>query len=152
MTGRHLRAWTAIILTTALIGLWGCDSMTSEPKGIEVMFAGNPRINKEKVYYQGIVVGQILNQATGKGSIHKITVQLVPAYQKEAGQHWVFYADNGSLNVSRISPAGQALGAGDKVCGFGSKAALNWFKLKTLLTDRVYKANRIADERSRRFG
>ena len=110
------------------------------------------RIYKQDVYYHGLIIGQILGQKTGKGSVCKVTIRLAPEYEKEAGKHWVFYADNGSLNASRISTAGQQLTAGDKICGFGSKSALNWFKLKTLLSDRVYKANQMAEELSRRFG
>lgn len=152
MTGKRMRPWVAMLLVLFLTGLSACGPMASDHNGIEVLFDGNPRIYKENVYYQGVVVGQIVNQTAGKGMVYKMTVQLAPEYQKAAGKHWVFYADNGGLNVSRISPAGQPLNNGDKICGFGSKAALNWFKLKTLLTDRVYKANRIADELARRFG
>ena len=128
------------------------DWQTNAVLDIEVMFADNPRVYKENIYYQGVAIGQIIGQTAGHGSVYKVTVRLVPEYRKEAGRHWVFYADNGALNASKISPAGQPLGAGDKVCGFDSKAALNWFKLKTLLSDRVYKANRMANELSRRFG
>lgn len=152
MTGRQMRSWTAMVLAMTLIGLSGCSPMASKPKGIDVMFADNPQIYKENIYYQGIVIGQVTSQTAGRGSVHMVTVRLVPEYRKEAGRHWVFYADNGALKASKISPAGQPLSAGDKVCGFGSKAGLNWFKLKTLLSDRVYKANRMAIELSRRFG
>jgi hypothetical protein len=139
-------------MVMALLGLMGCSPMVSSQEGIDVMFQGNPMIYKQDVYYHGQIIGQIVTQEAGNGSVYKVTIRLASGFDKEAGKHWVFYADNGGLNASKISVAGQPLTAGDKICGFGSKAALNWFKLKTLLTDRVYKANQIADTLSRRFG
>ena len=139
-------------MVVALIGLMGCSPMVSSQEGIDVMFERNPRIYKQDVYYHGHIIGHILDQKAGNASVYKVTIRLVSEYDQLAGKHWVFYAENGGLNASKISAAGQPLTAGDKICGFGSKAALNWFKLKTLLTDRVYKANQIADALSRRFG
>jgi len=152
MIGMKMRLLSAFALVTALILLTGCSPMVSDQEGIDVMFEGNPRIFKQDVLYHGQVIGQILNQKAGNGSVYKVTIRLVPRYEKEAGKHWVFYADKGGLHASRISTTGRPLTVGDKICGFGSKAALNWFKLKTLLTDRVYKANQIAATLSRRFG
>ena len=152
MIASKMRLWNAIALVMALIGLMGCSPMVASQEGIDVMFEGNPRIYKQDVYYRGQVIGQILNQEEGNGSVYKVSIRLVPEYDKEAGKHWVFYADNGGLNASKISAGGQPLTKGDKICGFSSKAALNWFKLKTLLSDRVYKANQIAGALSRRFG
>ena len=147
-----MRLWSAVALMVIFIGLIGCNPMTSRQEGINVMFEDNPRIYKQDVYYHGKTVGHVLNQTAGGGSVYKVTIRLLPEYGKEAGRHWVFYADNGALNASRISAAGQPLTAGDKACGFGSKAAFNWFKLKTLLSDRVYKANQKAEALYRRFG
>jgi hypothetical protein len=81
-----------------------------------------------------------------------VTVQLAPDYTKEAGNHWAFYVEDGRLMGSKLSGSGQPLNSGDQICGFSSKAALNWFKVKTLLTDRVFKATQKAESLSRRFG
>lgn len=152
MNGSKIRLWSAIALVIIFCGLMGCSPMTSSQEGIDVLFEANPRIYKQDVYYRGQTIGQVLNQEAGAGSAYKVTIRLLPEYGRAAGKHWVFYASNGSLNASMISASGQRLAAGDKTCGFGSKAALNWFKLKTLLTDRVYKANQKAEALSRRFG
>ena len=152
MNGSKVRLWCAIALAMIFCGSMGCSPMTSGQEGIDVMFEANPRIYKQDVYFRGQPVGRILNQEEGAGSVFKVTIRLLPEYGQAAGRHWVFYASKGSLNASMISPSGQPLAAGDKACGFGSKAALNWFKLKTLLTDRVYKANQKAEALSRRFG
>ena len=116
------------------------------------MFEGNPRIYKQDVYFRGRTIGQILDQKVGGGSVYKITIRLLPEFARTAGKNWVFFADHGRLHASRISATGQPLAAGDKACGFSSKAGLTWFKFKTLLNDRVYKANQKAENLSRRFG
>lgn len=152
MDGRILGLWSVIALVGAIAGLVGCSPMSSSQNGIDVMFEGRPRIYKQEIFYQGRSIGQILNQKAGNGSVYKVSIQLTPEYGKEIGKHWVFYVDNGALNASRIAPTGQPLTAGDKTCGFNTKASLNWFKLKTLLTDRVYKASQKAEVLSRRFG
>ncbi len=144
--------WSAIALAMVFSGLIGCGPVTSSQEGIVVMFDANPRIYKQDVYYRGQLVGRVLNQEAGAGSVYKVTIRLLPEYGQAVGKHWVFYASSGSLNATQISASGEPLAVGDKVCGFSSKAALNWFKLKTLLTDRVYKANQKAEALSRRFG
>ena len=70
----------------------------------------------------------------------------------KADSNWVFFVDNGRLTAFRIAPLGKPTTQGDNLCGFGSKAALNWFRFKTLLTNRIYKARQIADTLTRRFG
>jgi hypothetical protein len=151
MNGRVMRLWNAIGMALLLFGLTGCSPSASTQEGINVLFEDNPRLHKQEVYYSGKVIGQILDQLSGNGSVHKVTVRLNPDYAKEAGRHWVFYAENGRLHAAKIYASGQALDTGDKTCGFSSKASYNWFKLKTLLSDRVYKATQKAEALSRRF-
>ena len=151
MKARGLRIWGTIWLAVVLTGLAGCNPSGSNREGIHVLFENNPRISRPEVYYLSQLVGQVVDQKPGSGAAYRVTVRLNPEYGKEAGTHWVFYADNGCLNVSRLSGSGQPLAPGDNICGFTSKAALNWFKLKTLLTDRVYKATQKAKALSRQF-
>jgi hypothetical protein len=152
MDGRALRFWIAIVLAMAGIGLTGCNPMTSGRQGRGVMFESSPRIYKQEVYYRGRAIGKIVDQKTGHGSVHKISIQLSPEHTDKADSNWVFYVDNGRLTAFRIAPFGNQTAQGENLCGFGSKAALNWFRLKTLLTNRIYKARQIADGLTRRFG
>lgn len=151
MKARGLQVWGAIGLALVLFGLAGCNPSGSDQQGIHVLFESNPRLYQPDVYYFGQVVGQVIDQKQGAGTAYRVTVRLKPEYGKEASTNWVFYADNGSLNVARLSGPGRPLNPGDNICGFGSKAALNWFKLKTLLTDRIYKATQKAKSLSRQF-
>ena len=147
-----MRFFYAIGLALFFLGTAGCNQSGSGQEGIEVMFAHNPRIYKTEVYYLGQVIGQVIDQKAGNGAVYKVVVRLVSDYAKDVGHHWVFYAENGSLNAATLNASGQPLATGSKLCGFNSKAALNWFKFKTLLTDRVYKATQQAELLSRRFG
>jgi hypothetical protein len=152
MNGNDIRRWIAIVLAMAGIGLAGCNPMNHSRQGQGVMFESPPRIYKQEIYYRGRTIGQILDQKTGQGSVHKVTIQLSPEYIEMADSNWVFYVDDGRLTAFRIAAFGNSPANGDYLCGFGSKAALNWFRLKTLLINRIHKARQIADARARRFG
>jgi hypothetical protein len=152
MNGSEMRYWIAVVLTMAVIGLVGCNPMTSSQQGCGVMFESPPQIYKQEVYYQGQTIGRILDQKTGQGSVHKVTIQLAPEHFNKAGSNWVFYVDNGRLTAFRIAALGNPPAKGGNICGFSSKAALNWFRFKTLLTNRINKATQIAGALTRRFG
>jgi hypothetical protein len=152
MKGRVMRRWCAIVIVTALIGLTGCNPMTSSQQGHGVIFEKQPRIYKQEVYYQGRSIGRILDQKSGAGLVHKVTIQLAPENTDMACNNWVFYVDNGHLTAFKIAAFGNPLPKDANICGFSSKAALNWFWFKTLLTNRIYKAHQKADALTRRFG
>ena len=152
MNARVMRFFFAVGLALFYLGAAGCSQSGSGQEGIQVMFERNPRIYKTEIYYFGQVIGEVIDQKPGNGAAYKVVVRLNSDYAKDVGQHWVLYADNGCLNAATLYVSGQPLAAGGKLCGFDSKAALNWFKFKTLLTDRVYKATQKAELLSRRFG
>jgi hypothetical protein len=133
-----------------LLFLVGCDKGASK-KGIQVMFDGRTDIYKNEVYYSHKVVGKITSRQMGRSSVEMVTIALVPEFKRLMGKHWAFYVSNGRIWVVRIGNSGHALSAEEKLCGFHSKAALNWFKFKTLLNDRVYKASLRAEQLYRRF-
>lgn len=152
MTGSGKKNWIAVVLAMVGIGLAGCNPMTSSGQGLGVIFKTPPRIYKQEVYFRGQVIGRILNQKTGNGSVHKVTIQLAPEHLNKAASNWVFYADKGRLTAFQIAAFGNPPAQGDNICGFGSETALNWFRLRTLLTNRIYKARQIAGDLTRRFG
>ena len=142
-----LAANLVILMTIIVIG--GCD--TSRQSGIHVMFENNPHIVSDHVYWHGQIIGSITDIQNGNHAITKVTVRLEPEFSQHAGHHWAFYIDRGRLMPHRLSINGEAVSSGDHLCGFSSKAALNWFKVKTLLRDRVANAMRRADSLQRRF-
>ena len=129
----------------------GCER-TSSKQGLDIMFDGRANITQPEVYFAHKVVGEIISRQMGNGSIEMITVTLAPEFNDQIGRHWVFYVDSGRLNAATIGSDSRALITADvKLCGFHSKSALNWFKFKTLLSDRVYRASLRAERLYRRF-
>jgi hypothetical protein len=139
------------VITLFLISsVFSCQS-ANEKEGIHVMFDGTPKIYHSQVFYQGQVVGQIQDQQIGNGSVTKVTIRIDPQFEQYSGRHWAFYADSGRLMAGKLVSSGEPMESGDRVCGFRSKAAFHWFKVKTLLSDRVSKAERQADKLFRKF-
>ncbi len=139
----------AIISLIVLAGVTGCQETAGD--GIHVMFKGVPKIHDTEVYHRGRVVGSVLEQSTVEGGTSMVTIRVSPDYKKHAGHHWAFYVDMGRLTAGRLNSSGSPLKPGDRVCGFHSKSALNWFKVKTLLGDRISAAGRRAEKLHRRF-
>jgi hypothetical protein len=131
-------------LGLVILLLVGCNAASSK-HGLQVMFDGQPNITQPEVYFANKVVGKITSRQMGKGSVEMITIGLLPEFKKQVGRHWVFFADSGRIQAARIGSAGKPISADDRLCGFRSKSAFHWFKFKTLLSDRVYKASLLAE-------
>jgi len=133
------------------IAFQGCQNNKNR-QGIHVFFESPPSFYQQDVYWFGQAVGKIVDQQVGRSSVARITVQLDPQFEKRIGKNWAFFVEQGRLTACQLSLSGDTFAAGDNACGFNSKAALNWFKLKTLLNDRVGAAMRKADRLQMRFG
>ena len=123
----------------------------NDRQGIHVYFESSPNIYQSDVYWFGKVVGKITDHQVGRGSVARLTIQIDPQFKERVGSHWAFYVDQGRLTAGQLSLSGDAVGAGDSICGFNSKASFNWFKFKTLLNDRVGRAMNMADQLHLRF-
>ena len=131
--------------------LAGCQPGASG-QGIWAYFKTPPPVYQEAVYWRGKVVGKIMNQEVGRGSVARINLALDPSFEARFGTNWAFFIDGGRLTAGQLSLSGTPLRPGQKVSGFNSRAAFNWFKFKTLLNDRVGKAMRRAEQLQLRFG
>ncbi len=145
-----MRRWIICVSAILIFFLGGCN-LSAPDQGIIVMFEGLPNLYTDTVYYNGVAIGQITSQEE-QSAVAKVTISLAPEFEKQAGQHMAFYAAGGSLIAAKLHNFGKPLASGDKLCGFTSKAAFNWFKFKTLLNDRVAKAIQQAEELYSRFG
>lgn len=141
---------TVWVLGLILFFIGGCE-ITPSKQGLDIMFDGRANITQPEVYFSNKVVGEIMSRQLGNGSVEMITITLAPEFENQIGRHWVFYIRNGRLIAARIGSDRKTLPADAKLCGFHSKSALNWFKFKTLLDDRVYRASLRAEQLYRRF-
>lgn len=139
--------WTLGLVFFLLVG---CNEASSK-HDLQVMFDGRPNITQPDVYFANKVVGKITDRQMGKGSVEMIAISLLPEFKKQIGRHWVFFVDNGRIQAARIGSADTPISDDDRLCGFRSKSAFNWFRFKTLLSDRVYKASLRAEMLHRRF-
>ena len=144
-----LKLLVAALTVIALIG--GCQPSGGKG-GIHIMFEDSPNIVDERVYWHSQTIGSISGILNGQTAITKVIVKLDSRYKDLAGHNWAFYVDRGRLMADRHSMTGKKVASGEPVCGFSSKAGLRWFKVKTLLKDRVANAMRRADSLQRRFG
>ena len=139
-----------VVALMVIEGVIGCQNTTGG-EGIHVMFKRAPKIHHSEVYHRGRVVGTILEQASVHDGASRVTIRIAPDYRQYAGHHWAFYMDTGRLTAGRLKSSGHPMQPGDRMCGFHSKAAFNWFKVKTLLGDRIAEAGRRAEKLHRRF-
>ncbi len=145
-------AWLTVFgMILMFLVLAGCQP-GGQQDGIHVMFEEKPRINGDGVFWHGQTIGTVSGIQVGNNAITKVTVRLDNPFKQHAGHNWAFYVHRGRLMADRLSITGESVATGDHVCGFSSKAALNWFKIKTLLNNRVSKAKRRAQSLERRFG
>jgi hypothetical protein len=150
MIVQNCRVQLFCILGSVFLLLVGCNVASSQ-QDLQVMFDGRPNITQPEVYFANKVVGKITSRQMGRGSVEMITIGLAAEFKKQVGPHWVFVVDNGRIRAARIGPTGKPFSEDDRLCGFRSKSALNWFKFKTLLSDRVYKATLRAEMLYRRY-
>ncbi len=149
--GNKMFRWTLTMVLLAFVaGMTGCQN-TAGGEGIHVLFKGVPKIQHTDVFYQGRVVGAILEQSTADGGASMVTIRISPEYMQHAGRHWAFYVDMGRLTAGRLSGSGNPVQNGDRMSGFQSKGAFNWFKVKTLLRDRIAESGRRAEKLHRQF-
>ncbi len=150
MIAQSYRMQLFYVLGFVSLLLVGCNAASSK-QDLQVMFDGRPYITQPDVYFANKVVGKITSRQMGKGSVEMITIGLLPEFKKHIGRHWAFFVDNGRIQAARIGSAGEPISADDRLCGFRSKSAFHWFKFKTLLSDRVYKASLRAEMLYRRY-
>ena len=140
----------AMILLVAIAGVTGCQNKAGG-EGVQVMFKGIPKIHHADVYHHGRVVGSILDQSAAADGTSMVTIRVASDHREQMGRHWAFYVDRGRLTAGRLGSSGASVKPGDRMLGFHSKAAYNWFKVKTLLKNRVSEAGRRAEKLHRRF-
>lgn len=138
-----MRRWGGMVMTLIIIALVaGCAKAPQE--GYVVMFEGSIRLYDNGVYFNGTNVGEVLTTEKGSGYVTRLMVHFNPEFINKIGQNVALYVDGGRLAVDKLQGIGGRSEEKTPLCGFGSEAAFNWFKFKTLLKDRIPAATQRA--------
>ena len=121
----------------------GCAPQGKQ-EGYAVLFDGMVNIYEDAIYFNGNEVGRVLTKEVGGAGTTKLTVALSPELVAGTGNNLALYAHAGRLEATTLQRMGQALEKDAPLCGFISKSELNWFKIKTLLNDRINAAKKRA--------
>ncbi|GEM_PF-2361109 len=118
----------------ALMVISGCIRPAGED-GISIMFDRRPLLFEETVYFNGIKVGKVGGVDVGAGGITRVNFIPADEFRSQLADNLVFYVSNGRLMAAKIRNFGRPLKEGGVMCGFGSRSALYWFRLKHALGD-----------------
>lgn len=119
--------------------------------GLKVFFETLPNLQENQVFYKGEVVGTIQSSSIGGFRVAKLIVILKDDFREQTGNNLAFYVRYGRLEAIKLSSVGQPLSAETRFCGFNSSMELNWFKIKTLIGDRIVAAEKRANFLEHRF-
>ena len=143
--------WFVIALMALMVSI-GCAPQPSQKAGQAVLFDGLVNLFDNGIYYRGTQIGSIQTTEAGKGNVTRVNIAISPEFAASMGDHIAFYVDGGRLEAAQLQTFGTPLEPGAPLCGFVSKAEFNWFKLKTLLYDRVGAARQRALALQARMG
>jgi hypothetical protein len=136
-----MQRWGYLFLAMCLLLIGGCTSQSDLQDGIAVMFDRMPDImDIDTVYYNGIKVGDIHSIAAGAGNVVKMMVSLDDEFTRYTGDNIALYPRRGRLEIEKLMAVGQPVQKGDLLSGFSTRVGLNWFKIKTLISDRILAA------------
>lgn len=144
----RLRTRFSITLIIAAVA-FGCAPQVKQD-GNAVLFDGIINLYEEGVYFGGERVGSIQSREIA-GGITKLIIRLSPDFVAQTGNNLALYIHAGRLEAAMLQRIGQTLGKDALLCGFASKSELNWFKIKTLLNDRIDAAQKRAAALQMRF-
>jgi len=139
-----MRLWVGFTMTLLIVALTVGCAPQGKQDGYAVLFDGMVNIFEDGIYFNGKEVGGVLSKVENTSGVTTLSVSLSPEFVAEIGNNIAFYAHAGRLEATRLQRMGQALKKGEPLCGFISKSELNWFKIKTLLNDRINAAKKRA--------
>lgn len=119
--------------------------------GVIVFFENMPNLQDSQVYYKGDLVGTVQSSSIGGFRVARLVVTLKDDFLRETGNNLAFFVRYGRLEVIRLSSVGRPLGEKTPLSGFNSSMDLNWFKIKTLIGDRISAAEKRARYLEQRF-
>ncbi len=139
-----MRLWAGFTVTLLIVALAVGCAPQGKQAGYAVLFDGMVNIVEDNIYFNGKQVGAVLSKEDHPSGVTTLSIALSPEFVVEIGNNLALYAHAGRLEATRLQRMGQALERGMPLCGFISKSELNWFKIKTLLNDRINAAGKRA--------
>ncbi len=139
-----------ILLGFTLMAVNNCAPNT-KAGGVTVFFENMPNLQDNQVYYKGDLVGTVQSFSIGGFRVARLVVTLKDDFLRETGNNLAFFVRYGRLEAIKLSSIGQPLGEKTPLSGFNSSMDLNWFKIKTLIGDRISAAEKRARYLEQRF-
>jgi hypothetical protein len=137
---------TGILVLIVVLGIGTLTTTPPEPGrgggGYAIVFDGMPKLYNDHIFLSNEIVGKIQSKIEGTSGVVKMMVDLNAEFVDQVGNSIAFYPDHGRLSAVKLQTAGESLPKDAVLCGFSSKGALNWFKLKTIFSNRVTAAGR----------
>lgn len=139
-----------VVLGITVMAVNGCSPNT-KGKGLNVFFENMPDLLDNQVYFRGEMVGTVQSFSTGGFRVAKLVVVLKDDFLRETGNNLAFVVRFDRLEAIKLSSIGQPLEKETPLCGFTSPMELNWFKVKTLIGNRIVAAEKRARTLNQRF-
>lgn len=140
---------TGILVLVVVLGIGTLTTTPPEPGGngggYAIVFDEMPKLYDEQIFFANESVGKIQSRVEGTSGVVKIMVDLNVEFVDQFGNSIAFYPDHGRLTAVKLQTTGESLPKNAVLCGFSSKGALTWFKLKTIFSNRVTAAGRRAE-------
>jgi hypothetical protein len=138
-------AITGILILIVVLGIG--TLRTTPPQhdaGYAIIFDKMPNVSDERIFFSNEPIGKIQSRHEGAVGVVKLVVDLNADFLDQLGNNIAFYPEHGRLTADKLQTTGEALSKDAVLCGFTSKAAFNWFKFKTILSNRISAAGRRA--------
>ena len=149
--GKILKAAICCLLFGfTLLAVNNCTPKTNG-RGLKVYFETMPNLQDNQILFKGELVGTVQTSSIGGFRVAKLVLVLQDDFLNETGNNLAFVVRYGRLEAIKLSSLGQPLDKETPLCGFNSSMELNWFKIKTLIGDRITAAEKRARSLEQRF-
>ena len=141
-----MRRW--LLISILLIAMTGCAQNPEGPETYGVVFNEAPSLIESHVYYMGERIGEVLESRTGANLAVKLDLAVDTDRRGLLTDSTVFAVSAGRLNLIPLNAYGAPVEPGAVFAGFGSRTALNLFKLRHLLGQTEAAARARAEQMS----
>lgn len=142
--------FNVILFMFIVVSMIACSPRQNQD-GFSVFFESAPNLNDPQILFQGIPVGSVKSSSKGGFFVVKLIVTLENEFVRNTGNNLAFFVRDGHLEAAKLSTYGLPLRKDTPLCGFNSSIDLTWFKIKTLIGDRISAAEQRARKLKERY-